>query len=263
LTDQEEGEEADPIGAQAKQNWIARCVQQVKAELQERSAKKKQESSQDRSSRRTATATVWIALLTFAVLFVGILQYSTFDRQLSEMKEASALMRGQLEIMQKTAEKEQRAILAVRQIFFDELPKADAPLTGKMMVVNNGRSDAEVGRNGVRNFEIVLSKEIPGPQDVSPNIVVDFSPCNDASNDRRIRMVAGDQLLWCFVQRSPLLDAAAIQFVKDGVYHLWASGIFLYEDSGGVVHVTTICRQYDSDRRRFPSSNDKECPESN
>ena len=93
MSNQETGNTPSPPTNQPQPNWVVRRVQKIKRYFRDRSAAKKQENSQDRSSRRTATATVWIALLTVAVLIVGGLQYITFDRQLS-------VMRGQLDAME-------------------------------------------------------------------------------------------------------------------------------------------------------------------
>jgi hypothetical protein len=86
LTDQESSNHSDPPATQTQPNWIVRRVQKVKRYFHERRAAKKQENSQDRSSRRTANATVAIAALTVAVLIVGGLQYITFDLQLKVMQ---------------------------------------------------------------------------------------------------------------------------------------------------------------------------------
>jgi hypothetical protein len=67
--------------------WILRDVRTA-SELIEK------ESSQDRASRRTANATVWIAILTVATVVVGGLQYFTFKGQLQVMADQLVEMKG-------------------------------------------------------------------------------------------------------------------------------------------------------------------------
>jgi hypothetical protein len=69
------------------------AVAKIKRKLQERRAHRRKENPQDRFARRTANATVAIALLTLAIGVVGILQYCTFKGQLD-------VMQGQLVEMQ-------------------------------------------------------------------------------------------------------------------------------------------------------------------
>jgi hypothetical protein len=52
------------------------------------------ESPQDRSSRRTASATIWIAMLSVATVVVGGLQYLTFNSQLKVMADQLEEMKG-------------------------------------------------------------------------------------------------------------------------------------------------------------------------
>jgi hypothetical protein len=95
VTDQETGDNPNPTTSPPQPKRVVRCVQKIKRYFHDPRAAKKQESSQDRSSRRTAVATVWIAILTVAVLIVGGLQYVTFDRQLT-------VMQGQLDEMRES-----------------------------------------------------------------------------------------------------------------------------------------------------------------
>lgn len=68
------------------------CVAKIKSKLHERAAEREKENSQDRFARRTANATVWIAILTVVTAIVGGLQYWTFQGQL-------VVMQGQLDEM--------------------------------------------------------------------------------------------------------------------------------------------------------------------
>jgi len=53
-----------------KHGW-SRVVAKVKRELHERKTRKKDESPADRAAKRTATATVWIAVFTVILACVG------------------------------------------------------------------------------------------------------------------------------------------------------------------------------------------------
>jgi hypothetical protein len=57
--------------AQPRQQWRARLIGYVKRYLHERKSKKETESPADRAARRTATATVWIAVFTVVLAIVG------------------------------------------------------------------------------------------------------------------------------------------------------------------------------------------------
>jgi hypothetical protein len=94
LTNQETGDAPRPPTAQSQPNRVTRCVQKIERYFHNRRAAKKQENSQDRASRRTANATVWIAALTFAVVLIGGLQYLIFKGQLKVMADQLVEMKG-------------------------------------------------------------------------------------------------------------------------------------------------------------------------
>lgn len=64
--------------------WF-RFVARIKRYRDKRRAKKKQESASDRAARRTAIATVWIAIFTAATIGVGISQFFILRGQLTAM----------------------------------------------------------------------------------------------------------------------------------------------------------------------------------
>jgi len=66
----ESGEKAKPPVAPSKKP--NRFIAYVKRELQDRKAKKNKETPADRAVRVTATATIWMAIFTFVLAFVGI-----------------------------------------------------------------------------------------------------------------------------------------------------------------------------------------------
>lgn len=94
MTDQQHGDGPNPPTNKPQSHWIAWTIQKVKRYLHDRSAAKKQEDPQDRASRRTANATVFIAILTVAVVLVGGLQYLIFKAQLKVMADQLVEMKG-------------------------------------------------------------------------------------------------------------------------------------------------------------------------
>jgi hypothetical protein len=61
-------------------------VAKIKRHLHKRRADHQKESPQDRFARRTATATVWIAIFAVISATVGLLQYCSISGQLDEMR---------------------------------------------------------------------------------------------------------------------------------------------------------------------------------
>jgi hypothetical protein len=88
LTDQQDSNDAGspreppiiPLGP-----W---CISKIKRYFHERSAEREKETAQDRFTRRTANATVAIAVLAIVAAGVGALQYCTMQGQLNEMQAA-------------------------------------------------------------------------------------------------------------------------------------------------------------------------------
>jgi uncharacterized protein YoxC len=94
LIDQEPSDTTNPPATPAQPSLVVGRVQQIKHYFQGRRPAKKEESAQDRASRRTANATVAIAFLTIAVVVVGGLQYLIFKSQLKVMADQLEEMRG-------------------------------------------------------------------------------------------------------------------------------------------------------------------------
>jgi hypothetical protein len=94
LTDQDSGDASNSPPAQTQSNWVMRRIQEIERYFHDRRTAKKQENPQDRASRRTANATVFIAILTLAVAFIGGLQYLIFKAQLKVMADQLVEMKG-------------------------------------------------------------------------------------------------------------------------------------------------------------------------
>jgi hypothetical protein len=73
VPDAKKGAQATHQGQKPKSKWWARLIYDIKSELHKGEAERKEENPQDRSSRRTANATVWIAVVTAAMtVFSGL-----------------------------------------------------------------------------------------------------------------------------------------------------------------------------------------------
>jgi hypothetical protein len=86
LNDQSSGDRADPPANKFLFTGVKGGIQKIKVHFQSHRTKKKNETAQDRASRRTADATVAIAILTAVTIAVGISQYVIFGRQLDVME---------------------------------------------------------------------------------------------------------------------------------------------------------------------------------
>jgi hypothetical protein len=110
---------ADPqsSGHHKKSRRLSNLISELHRILRERRAKKNQEGAADRAARKTATATVFIAIFTFATVAVGVSQFFVFKWQLGEMQRAGkqtdhvvAAMQGQLEQMKASSKQTDRII---------------------------------------------------------------------------------------------------------------------------------------------------------
>jgi hypothetical protein len=101
LSDQQASTDASPPNQPPIIPLVSWGVAKIKGKLHKRRAEREKETAEDRSSRRTATATVWIAIFAVIAAFVGISQAIIGNRQLTAMQ-------GQLNAM----EAEQRPWIA-------------------------------------------------------------------------------------------------------------------------------------------------------
>src|ERR1051326_3477744 len=86
MTDHETRDTPAPPAVKPHPSWIIGCVQRGRRYIREHRTKIQEEGAQDRASRRTANATIWIAILTAVTIAVGISQYIIFGRQLDVME---------------------------------------------------------------------------------------------------------------------------------------------------------------------------------
>ena len=97
----------------------------IRNKVEERRAKREQETSADRASRRTANATVWMAIFTFVLMLVGVGTILTgagtlwiLKNQLQEMQEEQRAWIGLQSIGTPTGFTEHEA-LGVEVVFFN------------------------------------------------------------------------------------------------------------------------------------------------
>ena len=86
MTDQIVPPHRHPNRLRNGQRWINRQVKGIKRYFQKRRAEKNSETAQDRSARRTATATIWIAIFTLVTAAVGAVTYTAINGQLGVMR---------------------------------------------------------------------------------------------------------------------------------------------------------------------------------
>ena len=91
MADTDERRDTDAPVKQFIEKWWAWLTGYVKRKMQERAAKKKQETPSDRAARITATATVWMAIFTFALVLVTVGTLVNLKIQLREMRDATRL----------------------------------------------------------------------------------------------------------------------------------------------------------------------------
>lgn len=96
MADQQGGSEARPPSESPIIPLWPWCVARIKRKLHERRIEREKENPQDRFARRTANATVWIAILAIVAAGVGTLQYCTMQGQLNEARNQRLLTIAQL-----------------------------------------------------------------------------------------------------------------------------------------------------------------------
>jgi hypothetical protein len=134
LGDQEGGESAGAPRNRPIIPLLPWCVAKIKIKLYERRSKREKETSQDRSSRRTANATIWIAIFAVVAALVGISQAIISNRQLTAMQ-------GQLDAMEADQRPWIKPILQI--VGFKFTGAGDAEITYLVNFKNVGKSPAQ------------------------------------------------------------------------------------------------------------------------
>jgi hypothetical protein len=87
LTDTDESSNTNPPIQAPRSNRWTRLVSYIKSKTQERKAKKQNETSADRAARRTAVATIWMAIFTLVLAATSGFTIWILKNQLREMHE--------------------------------------------------------------------------------------------------------------------------------------------------------------------------------
>ena len=87
MANTDERQPANDQVTQPNNSWRTRFVSYIKSQLQQRKAKKEQETPTDRAARLTAAATVWMAVFTFILAGTSGFTIWILKNQLREMHE--------------------------------------------------------------------------------------------------------------------------------------------------------------------------------
>lgn len=110
----------------------------VKRKFQERKAKYKDETPQDRATRRTTNATVWMAFFTFVLVLVGIGTYFILKNQLKEMHEGGT----DTHDLATAAILSSRAWVSPSQILLESPLESGLPVKYQIHMFNSGKEPA-------------------------------------------------------------------------------------------------------------------------
>lgn len=77
---EERGQDSENHGPPDKPCWLVILTGQIHKRLEERCAKNKKESAQDKLARQSTSATRWIAFFTFFTIVISGLQWRTLDK---------------------------------------------------------------------------------------------------------------------------------------------------------------------------------------
>jgi len=88
LTDTDSGEDVERKVEQLCQKWWIGLIDYVKRKMSQRKTKKQNETPSDKAARRTAIATIWMAIFTFVLAFTSGLTIWILKNQLKEMRDS-------------------------------------------------------------------------------------------------------------------------------------------------------------------------------
>jgi len=99
---------------QPRDAWWVRFIRYAKRKMDERAAKKKQESAQDRLARRTANATVWIAIFTVVLAGAALLTLWQVIAGGSDTHDLAVAAKSQAELAHQQALALQQAVVRIQ-----------------------------------------------------------------------------------------------------------------------------------------------------
>jgi hypothetical protein len=145
--------------AELKSNWIARCINEIKRKFEQHCAEKKHETAQDRATRRTATATICIAIFTAVTFGVARSTYWVLQGQLE-------VMRGQLTEMQSAGKQTEKLIEANQDLANASKRQAEVAATQAEAAAKQALAAAESVKTA-RDSLIAAQRAMIGPTGAS------------------------------------------------------------------------------------------------
>lgn len=110
----ENGQNTNPQRAELREPWRYRLIAYIERKLHERTANKKEESAADRVARRTANATVWIAIFTVVLAVVGGLTLIEVISGGSDTHDLAIAAKSQAELLRQQAVALQQAVIRIQ-----------------------------------------------------------------------------------------------------------------------------------------------------
>jgi hypothetical protein len=159
LNNQQEGQSAEPPNETSKSNWIVWCVTEIKRKFEQRRAEKKHETAQDRATRRTATATICIAIFTAVTFGVACSTYLVLHGQLE-------VMRGQLTEMESAGRQTEKLIAANQDLAKASKRQAEVAATQAEAAAKQALAAAESVKTA-RESLIAAQRAMIGPTGAS------------------------------------------------------------------------------------------------
>jgi hypothetical protein len=249
-----------------------RRIQEIERYFHDRRTAKKQENPQDRASRRTANATVFIAILTLAVAFIGGLQYLIFKAQLKVMADQLVEMKG-------TGTQTDTLIEANKSLAEAAGKQAQAAIDSAKTAQENMVASQRAWV-GPRN-----AKSVPGPElGKKLNIIIEYQntrrePALETIFDTEVFTATSEQnasgavagrvndfisackIKWIPTQKGVVFPAGATgsayemtatppvdlidQDVIDGIKTVFIDGCFVYKSAHGI-HRSSFCYSFNT-----------------
>ena len=139
MSNKEKGQDSKAERNDTYPEWWLRKIDHLKRKLHKNGADKKEEGTQDRMSRRTANATLAIAILTAALIGTSFLQWRVQSGTLDEMQS------------------EQRAWLAPENFKFEEVPAIQSIFPDSQTMIAVIGDTQNVGKEPA--FKVLFSKD--------------------------------------------------------------------------------------------------------
>jgi hypothetical protein len=231
---------ANTLGDQNKRNatqrhsdnrhfpWAGWGISYIKRCFENHHRDKEKENPQDRASRLTARATVWMAIFTGAIFVVGLLQYLVFNRQLG-------VMQGQLDEMQQSFAADRAYVLSGGFSGYSGRPIAPG-IEATIQFHNFGRTPADLRAVGgecayaVEPPKFGAAAKVPGFFDESGQIPMGIIV--DAGKD-----------VGPF--RYPLnATQQDIAQARSGIGKIYCRFVIVYDDMRNNAHGTNVCFWY-------------------